>query len=123
MRHATAESDFAPFLAFAREAWIGGIAIALDGALPVFREDVAEGLGTSTRRPMKDGVAARPSAGPQIAEFRAAVPWREVFDRIGGAGLTIELPGGARLLVQSPVQLQMAAELLRMMASSGPIGC
>jgi len=55
--------------------------------------------------------------------FAEAVVDRGAGVVIGGAGLTIELPGGARLLVQSPVQLQMAAELLRMMASSGPMGC
>ena len=42
---------------------------------------------------------------------------------IGAGGLTIELPGGARLLAHSPVQLQMAAELLRMLAPSGFRGC
>jgi len=55
--------------------------------------------------------------------FAEAVVDRGAGVVIGGAGLTIELPGGARLLVQSPVQLQMAAELLRMMASSDPMGC
>ena len=41
----------------------------------------------------------------------------------GAAGLTIELPGGARMEVNSPVQLQMAAELLRLVALSGSRGC
>jgi hypothetical protein len=34
-------------------------------------------------------------------------------------GLTIELPGGARLRVESPIQLRLAAELLRMLAPAG----
>jgi transposase-like protein len=34
-------------------------------------------------------------------------------------GLIIELAGGARLRVESPVQLRLAAELLRMLASAG----
>jgi hypothetical protein len=55
--------------------------------------------------------------------FTEAVVDRGAGVVIGGAGLTIELPGGARLVVRSPVQLQMAAELLRLMASSGPLGC
>jgi hypothetical protein len=55
--------------------------------------------------------------------FVEAVVDRSAGVVVGGAGLTIELPGGARLFVQSPVQLQMAAELLRMMASSGARGC
>jgi transposase-like protein len=34
-------------------------------------------------------------------------------------GLTIELAGGACLRVESPIQLQLAAELLRMLAPAG----
>jgi hypothetical protein len=41
----------------------------------------------------------------------------------GGAGLAIELPGGARVQVQSPLQLQMAAELLRLLAPGGMRAC
>ena len=59
---------------------------------------------------------------PAVA-FAEAVVDRGSGVVLGGAGLTIELPGGARLLVQSPVQLQMAAELLRMVASSDPRRC
>ena len=35
------------------------------------------------------------------------------------SGLTIDLPGGARLRVESPIQLQLAAELLRMLGTGG----
>jgi hypothetical protein len=38
-------------------------------------------------------------------------------------GLQIDLPGGARLQVGSPLQLQMAAELLRMLSSRVRGGC
>ena len=55
--------------------------------------------------------------------FAEAVIDRNAGVMIGAPGLTIELPGGARLLVQSPVQLQMAAELLRLVAGSGHRGC
>jgi hypothetical protein len=34
-------------------------------------------------------------------------------------GLTIDLAGGGRLRVESPIQLRLAAELLRMLASTG----
>jgi len=34
-------------------------------------------------------------------------------------GLTIELAGGARLRVESPIQLRLAAELLRMLGQAG----
>jgi hypothetical protein len=39
------------------------------------------------------------------------------------AGLLIELPGGGRMRVESPVQLRMAAELLAMMAQAGCVRC
>ena len=35
-----------------------------------------------------------------------------------GAGLLIELPGGGRVRVESPLQLRLAAELLSMMAQT-----
>lgn len=35
------------------------------------------------------------------------------------SGLTIDLPGGARLRIESPIQLQLAAELLRMLGTGG----
>ena len=55
--------------------------------------------------------------------FAEAVIDRGAGVMIGAAGLTIELPGGGRVLIQSPVQLQMAAELLRLMAASERRGC
>jgi len=39
------------------------------------------------------------------------------------AGLMIELPGGARVRVDSPAQLQLTAELLRLMGSQGGRPC
>jgi hypothetical protein len=39
------------------------------------------------------------------------------------AGLLIELPGGGRIRVESPLQLRLAAELLSMMAQSAPRRC
>jgi hypothetical protein len=38
-------------------------------------------------------------------------------------GLLIELPGGSRMLVGSPVQLQMAAELVAMVAQNSRARC
>ena len=58
----------------------------------------------------------------QTVTFAEAMVDRSAGVMIGGTGLTVELPGGARMLIQSPVQLQMAAELLRMMAGDGR-GC
>ena len=40
----------------------------------------------------------------------------EAREPAGAAGLWIELPGGSRVSVASPVQLQMAAELVALIA-------
>ena len=40
----------------------------------------------------------------------------------GSGGLVIELPGGGRVRVESPLQLRLAAELLSMMAQSSNRG-
>jgi DNA-binding transcriptional regulator/RsmH inhibitor MraZ len=40
----------------------------------------------------------------------------------GSCGLVIELPGGGRVRVESPLQLRLAAELLSMMAQSSARG-
>ena len=42
---------------------------------------------------------------------------------VGSAGLVIELPGGSRLVVESPVQLQMAAELVALIAQRARARC
>ena len=39
------------------------------------------------------------------------------------AGLTVELPGGARLVVESPVQLRLAAELLVLLEQNTRRSC
>lgn len=38
-------------------------------------------------------------------------------------GLLIEMPGGSRMLVGSPVQLQMAAELVALVAQNSRVRC
>lgn len=42
---------------------------------------------------------------------------------VGAAGLVIELPGGSRLVVESPVQLQRAAELVAWIAQRARARC
>jgi hypothetical protein len=44
-------------------------------------------------------------------------------DPVGTRGLLIELPGGSRMLVESPVHLQMAAELVALIAQSARARC
>ena len=58
-------------------------------------------------------------ASEQSMTFAEAVADRSRRVTIGTAGLMIELPGGARVQVQSPLELQMVAELLRLVATSG----
>ena len=62
-----------------------------------------------------------------VGEAQAVTFAEAVLDRggvvVGAGGLVIELPGGARMLIQSPVHLQMAAELLRMIGANERRGC
>lgn len=61
-------------------------------------------------------------AGPGRSGFVEAVLDRAAPGVIlGGAGLVIELPAGARVQVHSPLQLQMAAELLRLLVTSAGV--
>lgn len=74
----------------------------------------------SKRREARRASASESESGAQ----RSVGLVEAVLDRtapgvmFGAAGLAIELPGGARVQVQSPLQLQMAAELLRLLAAS-----
>ena len=65
-------------------------------------------------------LAAAPSrsAPVRLWEALAAVP-----DRQGGEGLCLELPGGVRLAVETPRQLPLVAELLRLLAAGGLRPC
>ena len=65
---------------------------------------VEAGVGENgARRPLRLFEALLPAAGQGS----------------GGAGLAIELPGGARLAADSPMQLQLAAELIRILCLGG----
>jgi transposase-like protein len=64
------------------------------------------------------------SAGP-VRLFEALVEGG-VADRrepLGARGLLVELPGGSRLTIESPVQLQMAAELVALLAQNARARC
>ena len=64
------------------------------------------------------------SAGP-VRLFEALVEGGHAGGREPGSGpgLIIELPGGSRLVVASPVQLQMAAELVALLAQRARARC
>jgi hypothetical protein len=64
------------------------------------------------------------SAGP-VRLFEALVEGGGAGGRdpVNARGLLIELPGGSRILVESPVQLQMAAELVALIAQNARARC
>jgi len=63
-------------------------------------------------------------AAPQAPGVEGSHPIRlfEALSDLGG-GLTIDLPGGARLRVDGLEQLRLAAELLRLLATNGVRVC
>ena len=65
-----------------------------------------------------------PVTGP-VRLWEAVVEGGGCADRqpMGALGLWIELPGGSRLSVASPVQLQMAAELVALLAQRTGARC
>ena len=44
-------------------------------------------------------------------------------DPVGARGLVVELPGGSRLRIESPVHLPMAAELVTLVAQRARVRC
>ena len=44
-------------------------------------------------------------------------------DAVRARGLVIELPGGSRMRIESPVHLPMAAELVTLIAQSARVRC
>jgi hypothetical protein len=59
--------------AAARKGVVGGVAIALDFAGEVDRDDLLQAGGSAARVPGKDGVGAGAMAGPKITYF--VWPW------------------------------------------------
>ena len=66
------------------------------------------------------GVTTAPGRSGPVRLFEA---FAEVAGNGCGGGLLVELPGGGRMHVESPVQLQLAAELLRLLSSGGTRTC
>jgi hypothetical protein len=64
------------------------------------------------------------SGGP-VRLFEAVVEGDRAAGRepVSARGLLIELPGGSRMLIESPVHLQMAAELVTLIAQSVRARC
>ncbi|MHA3771130.1 IS66 family insertion sequence element accessory protein TnpA [Verrucomicrobiota bacterium sgz303538] len=67
-----------------------------------------------------DGAGLEPAAERQpVRPVRLFEAFAEVGRAAQASALQVELPGGARLLVDSPGQLRMAAELLQMLNTAG----
>ena len=66
----------------------------------------------------------RPSGGP-LRLFEALVETGKgaTQQNAGARGLVIELPGGSRILVESPVQLQMAVEVVSLISQRLRVRC
>lgn len=79
------------------------------------RERQSSGAGSSA-----GGVAAGPLRTGPVRLFEALA---EVAGGDGGCGLRVDLPGGARLQIHSPMQLPLAAELLRLLSLGGARPC
>jgi hypothetical protein len=75
------------------------------------------------------GLAENAAANGNTVEVNRPMRLFEAFVERGSsagtrtAGLTVELPAGARLMVESPVQLRLAAELLVLLAQNGRRSC
>ena len=61
------------------------------------------------------------NAGGTVRLFEAVL--REDRSSVGAGALRVELPGGGGVLIESPTQLAMVAELLRLLAQSGRGRC
>jgi hypothetical protein len=65
---------------------------------------------------------AEERSGP-IRLLEAMVDASDHGTKGGPAGLRIELPGGSGMRIESPVRMQMAAELVVLIAERGSRGC
>jgi hypothetical protein len=65
-------------------------------------------------------VATAPLRSGPVRLFEA---FAEVAGNGRGTGLLVELPGGGRMHLESPVQLPLAAELLRLLSPGGARTC
>jgi len=78
------------------------------------------GRQTSDGAASAGGMAAVPSRNGPVRLFEA---FAEIAGGESGCGLRVDLPGGARIQIQSPLQLQLVAELLRLLGQGGTRSC
>ena len=84
-----------------------------------------DGRPAQTGARVRSGVNDPPASGGPVRLFEAVVAGggEAVRTPADGQGLLIELPGGSRIMVGSPVQLQMAAELVALVAQNARARC
>ena len=78
------------------------------------------------RRQKAGGEGEQAVAGAGTVRLLEAVVEDEVLGKSGASramGLLVELPGGCRVRVESPIQLALAAELIHMMAHHNRARC
>ncbi len=76
------------------------------------------------RRSSRDSALyPRPSANGNPIRLLEAVIEGDAGQQTASHGLLIELPGGSRMVVDSPVQMQMAAELVALIAERSRSRC
>ncbi len=80
------------------------------------------------RQSQTGGTSAPETSAPAPVAAPAAIRLFEVFNEAadsGGSssGLTIDLPGGAKVRLDSPRQLRLTAELLQLLGAKGGRAC
>ena len=70
-----------------------------------------------------DGTVATATTQMRTGPVRLFEAFAEVAGNGRAAGLLVELPGGGRMHVESPLQVQLAAELLRLLNTGGARAC
>jgi hypothetical protein len=77
------------------------------------------------RRAAAEEELSATGGGRPVALFEALVEGggREGGQSTGMEGLLVELPGGSRMRIESPVQMQMAAQLVTLIAQSAGSRC
>jgi hypothetical protein len=78
---------------------------------------------TARQAEAAEGAKGELTAPVRRGPVRLFEAFAEVAGSSRGAGLLVELPGGGRMQVESPVQLQLAAELLRLLSAGGARPC
>ena len=77
----------------------------------------------------REGLSERAAANGNTGEAKSPMRLFEAFVEHGSgvgarsAGLTVELPAGARVVLESPLQVRLAAELLTLLGQSARRSC